>query len=288
MRRHPVKLGLVVFLLLGLQVTMVLAETERPAIVLTAFGTSTAAFETYQYLDQKVRERFPGHDLRWAYTSRKVRQKVKEEQQRELPDLAQVLQELQQQGYRRAVVQSLHIVPGEEWQKKVVATARKTGLKVALGQPLLVKPEDHKRVLAAVAKDFPADLQREGVILVGHGSPVPSGEKEYLNFHRLLRQTYANKPVYFGVIEGKPEVKKAVAALKKTPVMRVTLIPFLLVAGDHYENDIMGDKDSLKAELQSDKPREVTGIPKGLGYNDGVVAVFLDHLSAALRQLEKQ
>ena len=41
----------------------------KPAIVLVAFGTSTKAFDTYKHFEAKVRERFPEHDIRWAYTS---------------------------------------------------------------------------------------------------------------------------------------------------------------------------------------------------------------------------
>lgn len=277
-----------VILLLWLWAALASAAGDKPAIVLTAFGTSTAAFDTYKYFDEQVKKRFPDHEVYWAYTSKIVRKKVKEEQQKDLRDLPQILQELKAKGYNKAVIQSLHVVPGEEWQKKVVAEAKKSGLQVALGQPLLSSPEDHRRVLAALAKDIPTDHGREGAVLVGHGSPVASGEREYQHFNRLLRQTYRNQPVYFGVIEGRPEIKAALAAVKKAKVDKVTLIPFLLVAGDHFENDIMGDKDSLKAELMADKPREVKGVDRGLGYNDGVIQVYLDHLAAALKQIEKK
>ena len=287
MKRSLGKIFGFVLLVLWLWATLAVAAGDKPAIVLTAFGTSTAAFDTYKYFEEQVKKRFPDYEIRWAYTSKIVRKKLKEEQQRDLPDLPQVLQDLKAQGFKKAVVQSLHIVPGEEWQKKVVAQAKGSGLQVGLGQPLLASPEDHRRVLAALAKDIPVDHGQEGVILVGHGSPVPSGEREYQLFNRLLRNKYKNQPVYFGVIEGRPEIKVALAAIKKARVEKVTLIPFLLVAGDHFENDIMGEKDSLKAELQTDKPREVRGIDRGLGYNDGVIQVYLDHLTAALKQLEK-
>ena len=55
------------------------ASTAKPAIVLAAFGTTTAAFDTYNHFETKVRERFPGYEIRWAFTSRKVRHKVAEE-----------------------------------------------------------------------------------------------------------------------------------------------------------------------------------------------------------------
>jgi sirohydrochlorin cobaltochelatase len=65
---------------------------------------------------------------------------------------------------------------------------------------------------------------------------------------------------------GQPESKTALNALKKSSASKVTLVPFLFVAGDHFINDIMGDKDgSVKAELLAAKPCEITAVDKGLG-----------------------
>ena len=60
---------------------------REPALVLTAFGTSTAAADTYRHLEDQVKARFPGHQIRWAFTSEKVRRKVAREQGQELTDL---------------------------------------------------------------------------------------------------------------------------------------------------------------------------------------------------------
>ncbi len=148
---------------------------DKPAIVLVAFGTSTKAFETYKYFEDKVKERFPDHEIRWAYTSKIVREKLKEEQQRELPDLTQTLEDLKAKGVTQVAVQSLHVVPGEEWEKKVKICQETPGLKIALGKPLLSSLSDRQRVLQALAKDFPADFKENAVLLVGHGSPSPAG-----------------------------------------------------------------------------------------------------------------
>ena len=207
-----------------------------------AFGTSTKAFDTYKYFEDKVKERFPDHEIRWAYTSKIVREKLKEEQQRELPDLAQTLEDLKAKGVTQVAVQSLHVVPGEEWEKKVKICQETPGLKISLGKPLLSSLADRKRVLEALAKDFPADLKENAVLLVGHGSPSPAGTREYLSLYTLMLSKLRGKNVFFGTIEGQPPIKNALAALKKSSASKVTIVPFMFVAGDHFENDIMGDK----------------------------------------------
>lgn len=266
---------------------------DKPAIVLVAFGTSTRAFDTYKHFEAKVRERFPDHEIHWAYTSKIVRQKLREEQQRELPDLAQTLAALQAKGVTKVAVQSLHVVPGEEWEKKVVSYQDTPGLKIALGKPLLNSISDRKRVLEALARDFPADTKDHAVLLVGHGSPSPAGTREYLSLYTLILSTFKGKNVFFGVIEGQPELKNALAGIKKSAATKVTIVPFMVVAGDHFENDIMGEQDSVKADLLSVRPFEIQAVDRGLGYNDGIIQVYLDHLAAALntfadKKLEKK
>ncbi|MBM4287543.1 MAG: hypothetical protein FJ135_05245, partial [Deltaproteobacteria bacterium] len=212
--------------------TLNATATAKPAIVLAAFGTSTEAFETYNHFEQKVKERFPDYEIRWAFTSHKVRHKVAKEKGQKLNDLGTTLRELKAAGYTRMVIQSLHIVPGAEWEKKIVQVSREIpGLKVALGKPLLSSKEDQERTLQSVAQAFPKDLKDTVVVLMAHGSPVPEGEKAYLAFARLLRSRYQN--VFLGAVEDKPTKAEAFEAVKKANPTTVVLMPFMFVAGEH-------------------------------------------------------
>ena len=182
-------------------------------------------------------------------------------------------------------IQSLHIVPGEEWDKKVVQISREIpGLKVALGKPLLSSPEDQERVLQAVAQTFPKDLKDTAVVLMAHGSPAPEGEKAYVAFDRLLRSRYQN--VFLGAVEHKPAKEEAFEAVKKANPAAVVLMPFMFVAGEHVAKDMLGDDpESWKSELLKQKAYRIEGITKGLGYQDGIIAIYLDHLAQALKSL---
>lgn len=261
------------------------ASPPKPAIVLAAFGTSTAAFETYHHFELQAKKRFPDYEIRWAFTSHKVRQKVAREKGQKLNDLGTTLRELKAAGYTRVVIQSLHIVPGEEWKKKIVQVSREvSGLKVALGKPLLSSKKDQDAVLKVVAQTFPKDLKNTVVLLMAHGSPVPEGEKAYLSFGRLLRAHYRN--VFLGTVEGKPTKEEAFAAVKKANPATVVLMPFMFVAGEHVAKDMLGDgPESWKSGLLKQKAYRIEGITKGLGYQDGIVKIYLDHLSEAMKGL---
>ena len=263
------------------------AATAKPAIVLAAFGTTTAAFDTYNHVEQQVKARFPGYEIRWAFTSHKVRHKVAQEKGRQLNDLPTTLRDLKAAGFNRVAIQSLHLVPGEEWDKKVVQESRKIpGLKVALGKPLLSSKQDQEQVLNALAQTFPKDLTTTAVVLVAHGSPSPEGTAAYLAFNRRLRSRYPSQNVFFGTVEGKPAKEETLEAVKQSKATAVVLMPFLFVAGEHVANDILGDNpESWKSGLLKQKAYRIEGITKGLGYQEGIIAIYLDHLDQALKSL---
>jgi sirohydrochlorin cobaltochelatase len=265
--------------------TLNAASTAKPAIVLAAFGTTTEAFDTYNHFEKKVKERFPDYEIRWAFTSHKVRHKVDKEKGQKLNDLGTTLRELKAAGYSRVVIQSLHIVPGAEWDKKVVQVSRDIpGLKVALGKPLLSSPKDQERVLQTIAQTFPKDSKDTVVVLMAHGSPVPEGEKAYFAFDRLLRSRYQN--VFLGAVEHKPSKEDAFEAVKKANPATVVLMPFMFVAGEHVAKDMLGDDpESWKSDLLKQKAYRIEGITKGLGYQDGIIDIYLDHLAQALKSL---
>jgi len=265
--------------------TLNAASTAKPAIVLAAFGTTTEAFDTYNHFEKKVKERFPDYEIRWAFTSHKVRHKVAKEKGQKLNDLGTTLRELRAAGYSRVVIQSLHIVPGAEWDKKVVQVSRDIpGLKVALGKPLLSSPKDQERVLQTIAQTFPKDSKDTVVVLMAHGSPVPEGEKAYFAFDRLLRSRYQN--VFLGAVEHKPSKEEAFEAVKKANPANVVLMPFMFVAGEHVAKDMLGDDpESWKSDLLKQKAYRIEGITRGLGYQDGIIDIYLDHLAQALKSL---
>ncbi|MCK9375077.1 MAG: sirohydrochlorin cobaltochelatase [Syntrophobacterales bacterium] len=277
---------LVVPLLLGLGIGAE-AAAKKPAIVLTTFGTSTAAFDTYKHIENLAKERFPGYEIRWAYTSGKVRRKVLQEQGKDLPDLPQVLKDLKAAGFTRVAVQSLMVVPGEEWDLTVKQSRTVPGLQVACGQPLLASQTDRIWVLKALARTFPRDLQQNAVVLVGHGSPSARGQAAFADWARLVRSRYPGQNVFFGVVTGQPSQAAVLAAVRQSGATAVTFIPFLLVAGEHAEKDILGDQpESWKSQLLQTGKYRVEGVRKGLGYQDGVVRLYLDHLDEALKILQ--
>jgi sirohydrochlorin cobaltochelatase len=287
------RLKLLVFALIAISYpwTLYAAPTApaKPALVLAAFGTTTQAFSTYDKIGQQVKERFPGYEVRWAFTSKIVRRIVRQKQHKNLPSLPEVLQVLKKAGYTRIAVQSFLLSPGEEWQEIIKQSLEVPGITVAVGKPLLSSKAAEVRVLNVLSKEFPSNLKKNAVVLVGHGSPDPKAQAANKSFAQLLHSRYPGGNIFFGMVEfEKPGKAEVVQEVKNSGATSVKIIPFLLVAGDHVQNDILGSgPESWKSEL-SNTGKSVQGVRQGLGDQKAIVDIYLSHLDRALQELKSK
>jgi cobalamin biosynthesis Co2+ chelatase CbiK len=61
----------------------------------------------------------------------------------------------------------------------------------------------------------------------------------------------------------------------------------MFVAGEHVAKDMLGDDpESWKSELMKQKAYRLEGITRGLGYQEEIVRIYLDHLAAALKTFQ--
>ena len=274
---------------------------EKPAIVLCAFGTSTKAQVTFDMFDRKVRENFPGYEIRWAFTSDIIRTKMnriyeKKGVKKRLYSLQEVLSSLQAEGYTKVVVQPLHIFPGIEYQKVLEICKHFPGLKIAVGEPLFYRWENVKEVLEEVSREFLPP--KEGInILVAHGTDVTVNDANiaYIGIAKLVKGLYPN--VILGTIEGVPDAQSTLKEAIDYPAKRVRFIPFMFVAGDHIMNDVMGKGEEEKSwrEVVEEAGKKVDCVTvkiggktyyKGLGMYEKVSKIFMKQIKRCLELLE--
>lgn len=249
-----------------------------PPIILTAFGTTTRAMQTYSHIDAAVKAAFPDRTVKWAYTSRMVRAHMKKRRNVGMKDLHHVLDELHGRGHRWAVVQSLHLVCGHEFYR-LVSEADRTAVRTSIGMPLLCSVQDYHAVVHALAPMIEKRVD-EAVVFVGHGTDHPTW-CTYTALQHMLQERFGSK-VQVGVVEeGYPECDAVVRAVSEAGFGRVRLVPLMLVAGVHFEEDLAGEEDSWKSAF------EAAGITvalahQGLGYHPPIIDRFCRHIEAAL------
>ena len=114
---------------------------------------------------------------------------------------------------------------------------------------------------------------------MAHGTPHPSNAYYSVLQNRLDAAKLGNVFVY--TVEGWPHLSDVIPQLKARGVKNVTLMPIMMVAGDHANNDMYGDEeDSWKSMIEKMGVKTV-GHLQGIGRNAAVQAIYVQHAVAA-------
>lgn len=311
-------------------------------IVIVAFGTTTHAQTTYAFMNQRFKEIFLNHEIRWAFSSRMVKQHAKKcsadsikngtnqlEQNITNPmsevnakttvtgniqSPAEVLKEIYEQGHAWAVVQSLHIINGHELYR-LVDEVKTVPIRTSIGLPLTSYSDYSSLADAMISKYKNHITQEEAVVFIGHGTDHPAWSS-YLAFESILRNKvstslisdyslnngdkynlnqedshnpmtpYQNR-IFIGLIEGEPEQSEIIESVIKSGAKIVYLVPFTLVAGVHFKEDIAGREDSWKSAFE-DAGLSVEIEQQGIGYQEAVIDIFMAHIQDALLLIPKR
>jgi len=240
---------------------------SKKGILVVSFGTSYREVEevSIQACERKIAQSFPEYALRRAFTSSIIRRILQERDGLFIPDTTQALQAMHAEGFTEVIVQPLHIIPGEEYQEKVLQPAQAmAGLfdKLLVGRPLLATINDYKEVVAALQSQLPAPGEFQAHILMGHGSSHPANAC-YSCLQLMLYDSFPR--VFVGTVEGYPELTQVIPQLKKQGIREVILSPFMLVAGDHALNDLAGNEEESWKSILEREGFAVSVILKGLG-----------------------
>ncbi|MTI81163.1 MAG: precorrin-2 C(20)-methyltransferase [Firmicutes bacterium] len=264
----------------------------KKAILVVSFGTSypEARKSSIESVENTIKETFQDYEVRRAFTSGFIINKLAERDGLIIDNPEQALQKLKDEGYQQVVVQPLHIIPGIEYEKikKVVDkfTQEKTFKQLVLGRPLLgsdTNPNDYVNVLKALEGQIPKTEADEAVLMMGHGSEHPANVC-YSKMQQEINKTGLN--MLIGTVEAEPTLKDIENKLQNKKINKLTLMPFMLVSGDHAQNDLAGDEeDSWRMQLQNDY--QVETYLHGLGENQEIHKIYLQHLKDAIAQLNK-
>ncbi len=253
------------------------AESGKPAIVLVAFGTSVPrARQVFAHIDEQAGLRYPGYQIRWAFTSKIIMAKLKA-QGIVTQSVAEVVAELRASGVTSVVFQSLHVVPGEEYRS--VQQVDTSGLQVAYGAALISSDRD----IAAVIKALRPQINpAQPTVLVAHGNNRHARFNEWiLTLAERIEGQFPNLVV--ASVEGQPGTEPLAKARALSAASgSVRFLPLMVVAGDHIMNDVMGDEpDSWKSQVAAAHSE----CSASLGWNDAILAIYFDHLDQAMASL---
>ncbi|MEE9121828.1 MAG: sirohydrochlorin cobaltochelatase [Syntrophobacteria bacterium] len=261
----------------------------RKGILLVAFGsTIPEAQVSFQNIESSVKKAFPGVPVRWAYTSRIIiRKMAKEGKQLATPEEA--LAKMMRENFTHVAVQSLHTMPGQEFDGLLDNVHRFAGMskglrKVSVGYPLLTTNVDMARVAEAILKVIAKERKKkEAVVLMGHGTRHPADVYYAALAYRLQK---SDPNIFVGTVEGWPKIDDIKMDLKMRGIKKAYLMPFMSVAGNHARNDMAGpEPNSWKSILEKEGIRCVP-VLKGTAEFQEFVDIWVDHLRAAFSHFD--
>ncbi|WP_300277839.1 sirohydrochlorin cobaltochelatase [Peptacetobacter sp.] len=252
----------------------------KKAVLVVSFGTSyhETREKTINAVENKIKEDFKEYDFFRAYTSNMIINKLKRRDNIEIDNPIQAMERIYKSGYDEVVVQTLHIICGHEYVKlkEQIKEYKDKFKSIKFGNPLLYSIEDYKYVASSL-KEI-TDKMDSTVVLMGHGTDHES-HSAYPAIEYYLRDLGAD--VYVGTVEGYPEIDNVIKKLKERNIKKVHLMPFMLVAGDHAQNDMAGDEeDSWKNIIESENIETVIHL-KGLGEMEKIQNKFVENAKKA-------
>ena len=268
---------------------------NKDAMVVMSFGTTykDTRVKTIDATVDAIKAAHPNTKVITAFTSHIIRDRIQQKEGITYPTPEEALAELKKDGYTRVALASLDVIPGMEYNydTAVYNLYKDNFKKMTLGTSLMYwmgqenQTDQVIETLKAVQSQFPKLGKEDGLLIMAHGTPDPSNA--YYSVIQDRIHTLGMKNVFIYTVEGTPNLEQVIPQLKLHGIKHVTLMPFMMVAGDHANNDMAGNEpDSHKSILEKEGFKVDTYI-HGLGENQNIRNLFVERANEAWDALEK-
>ncbi|TIH15574.1 cobalt chelatase [Marinifilum sp. JC120] len=263
----------------------------KKAILFAAHGSKNrAASSALGNILKMAKEAHPDIPVYSAFTSGHVLKKLREQGQN-MPTVKQNLENLAEEGVTHVVVQSLHVIPGTEFNNisRLLDRVDKGEIKfekAVLGEPLLTNEQEIDEISDIILNLLEErDSQNEALILVAHGSKFSeSGNSLYDKFKEVLEAK--DKNAYLGKLNSEGGIEKISDCIKGSGVKRAYLLPLLFGAGNHVKKDMAGEHDGSWKNVVASRGIEPIPVVQGVGEFDIFAQRWMDKLEKAISQLD--
>ena len=268
---------------------------NKDAMVVMSFGTTykDTRVKTIDATVDAIKAAHPNTKVITAFTSHIIRDRIQQKEGITYPTPEEALAELKKDGYTRVALASLDVIPGMEYNydAAVYNLYKNDFKKMTLGTSLMYwmgqenQTDQVIETLKAVQSQFPKLGKEDALLIMAHGTPDPSNA--YYSVIQDRIHTLGMKNVFIYTVEGTPNLEQVIPQLKLHGIKHVTLMPFMMVAGDHANNDMAGNEpDSHKSILEKEGFKVDTYI-HGLGENPNIRNLFVERANEAWDALEK-
>ncbi len=261
------------------------AEEGKKVLLAVSFGTSYNDNRelTIGGIEKSLQAAYPDYEVRRAFTSQIIIDKLKSRDNLEIDNVTQAMDRLVADGVKEVVIQPTHVMTGYEYDdvvKEVTPYSEKFD-KFVMGTALLTAEEDYKELASIIAEETKShNVDGTAIVFMGHGTEHEANAT-YTKLQKALTDA-GHKNYFVGTVEAEPTLEEVMAMVKANGAKKVVLLPLMIVAGDHANNDMAGDEDDSWKSAFKAAGYEVECVLTGLGQYTGVQKMFVKHAGALM------
>ncbi|MBQ8507395.1 MAG: sirohydrochlorin cobaltochelatase [Clostridia bacterium] len=263
------------------------AEEAKPVILVVSFGTSFNDNRalTIDALEADIQAAFPDYEVRRAFTAQTIIDILGERDALDIDNVTEAMDRLVADGVKKVVIAPTHVMNGAEYDDVMAEIAPYAGQfeVMAVGSALLTHAEDYETVIEALlAENENAGSADTALVYMGHGTHH-FANAAYSQVEGMMHAAgYEN--AFVGTVEGFPTLEVVMSQVAASGASKVVLYPFMVVAGDHANNDMAGDEEDSWKSAFTAAGYEVECVVEGLAQNAAIRALYIDHIQAAIEE----
>lgn len=254
-------------------------------LLVVSFGTSfnDSRRLTIGAIEEAMEEAFDEYSVRRAFTSGIIIDHINRRDGFLIDDVDAALDRAIDNGVKELLVQPTHLMSGFEYNDLYDEIAQYADAfdSVRIGAPLLDSDADMaavEEILVDWTKEY--DDGKTAIVFMGHGTEADSNGV-YQKMQDLMKQD-GHDNYFVGTVEASPSLADVIGLVGEGEYERVVLEPMMVVAGDHANNDMAGDEDDSWKRAFEKEGYEVECLLRGLGENEDIRALYVEHAKAAL------
>ena len=254
-------------------------KKNSKAILLVAFGSTwQQAYDAFDLTRSEYEKEFTGYDVYLSFSSAICINRAMAAENTDARSFYEPKYWLEAFGrvqYQEIIVQSMQVIPGEEFSR-VVNAMKDFGnnsngdlddkymsqVTLKLGMPLMYTEQDAATLARTLDSNFSKYAAKGTMCFMGHGNP-----DEYDTYKANVRYTQLetalqaiNKNYFVGTVDMADNFKVQVRERMEEAGLTsgyVYCAPLMSIAGDHAHNDMAGDDDAWDNGFEENEDGEV-------------------------------
>jgi sirohydrochlorin cobaltochelatase len=263
-------------------------KTTDKVLLAVSFGTSynDSRDITIGAVENALQTAFPDYQVRRAFTSQIIIDILAEREGLEIDNVTEAMSRLVADGVKEVIIQPTHVMSGFEYDDVIAEVTPFADQfdSFTIGMPLLTSDEDYNTVVTIIGE---ATRQYAGdgtaIVFMGHGTHHEANTT-YAKLQEKVNAAGYND-IFIGTVEAEPSLEDMLELAAKAGATKVVLLPLMIVAGDHANNDMAGDEPDSWKSMFIAAGYEVECVLNGLGQYAGIQELIVKHATEATAPL---